>query len=73
MSQTQFSNTFKSAIETFLKGAPQQEEGVHSVMSTLVHHGFIEEEFGPGTKKDPVVLDQVEDEIKRCLLEKLKF
>ena len=71
MTQPTLSNNFKSAVECFIEGSVGNSHDIHTVMSTLVEHGFVENEFGAGSKTDPCVLDIVENEIKNQLLEKL--
>lgn len=71
MTQPNLSNDFKNVIECFIEGTEQRSVDIHGVISTLVQHGYVEEEFGAGSNKDPYVLDIVEDQIKNQLIEKL--
>lgn len=67
MTQPTMSEDFKQLVECFIE---EKHNHVEDVIESLRDHGFVESEFGAGSTRDPQVLDVIEDEIKRCLLEK---
>ncbi len=69
MNVINFSDYFKRAVRTIIEARNIQTE-TEEVVSSLAHHGFVDGEFGEGSKENPDILDAVEDQVKTQLLEK---